>query len=184
MITQGPESEIARLFREAIRLLKKVSSRNPDWENNKALRDASATLERIGLYFPPLQLTPTEIEFREVSMNPAAAGQTQVFTGTLSPEGSAFPAGTSFTVTSNDTRLTFSVDSSGTRVSISYPEDWSLGSEDELFVEYSSSSFEPVPMNAPSSVQGMIYPTRGSATPPPPVNETPTPTGISFAQTE
>ncbi len=40
---------------------------------------------------------PTSITFKEISMNPTAAGQTQVFTGTLAPAGAVFPSDSVFT---------------------------------------------------------------------------------------
>jgi hypothetical protein len=121
--------------------------------------------------------TPTKITFQEITMAPTEAGQTQVFTGTLTPSGSSFPAGTTSTVTSNDPAVSPSVDSTGLIVSVTYPEGWVESTTTPLQFSWSTSSFVPEPSTSPAQLSATITP----SAPPPPV--VPTPTGVAFAQT-
>lgn len=133
-----------------------------------------AVLEEIERNLP---CTPTSITFQEILMNPTAAGQTQVFTGTLSPNGSVFPAGTTFTITSNDPAVSPTVDSTGLIVSVTYPEGWVESTETPLAFTWQTSTFVPVPSSSPSQITETITP---SAAPSPTV----TPTSVNFAQTQ
>ena len=123
------------------------------------------------------QRTATQIRFTEITMNPTEAGQTQVFTGTLSPNGAVYPAGTTFTVTSNDPAITPTVDPTGTVVTVTYPQGWTESTTTALAFQYASSVFVPVPSTSPTQVTATITP---SAPPQPP---TPTPVAINFQQT-
>lgn len=123
--------------------------------------------ERICLLEQRLAL-PTQIIFKEITMNPTAAGQTQVFTGTLTPAGSTFPADSVFAVTSNDSAVSPSVDSTGLVVSVTYPSGWVESTTTPLAFSYTASSAS-TGMNLPATI-----------TPSAPVV---VPTGITFAQT-
>jgi hypothetical protein len=69
-------------------------------------------------------LIPTAISFKESTMNQTQAGQSQVFTGTLSPAGATMPPDATFTIASNDPSVSPSVDSTGLIVSVTYPTGW------------------------------------------------------------
>ena len=112
---------------------------------------------------------PTSITFKEISMNPTAAGQTQVFTGTLAPAGSVLPSDSVFAVTSNDPAVSPSVDSTGLIVSVTYPQGWTESATTPLAFSYT----------ATSASTGMSL--AATITPSAPVV---VPTGITFAQTQ
>lgn len=121
---------------------------------------------RRELYHP----IPTSIRFQEITMNPTAAGQSQVFTGTLSPAGSILPADATFTVTSNDPAVSPSVDATGLIVSVTYPDGWVESTTTPLTFSYEAAS-----ASVPSfSLTTTITPSS------PPV---PFATSIAFAQT-
>jgi hypothetical protein len=124
--------------------------------------------------------TPTHIHFEERSMNPVAPGFTLVFTGTLSPNGAAFPGGTTFTVESSDSAVVPTVDATGLIVTVPLPADWT---PDAVTITYQTSEFVPSPGTSPTSLTQTITLTP-AVTPPPPPPATPTPTGISFARTQ
>lgn len=130
------------------------------------LREIRRLCERI-LHDMPHEL-PTSISFTETTMNPTAAGQTQVFTGTLAPAGSQFPSDSVFGVTSNDSAVSPSVDSTGLIVSVTYPSGWTESTTTPLAFSYS----------ATSASTGMSL--SATITPSAPVV---VPTGITFAQT-
>ncbi len=144
-------------------------------EIERLLRDILQRLKRIECKLE--SATPNGIIFKEITMNPTQAGQTQVFTGTLSPTGAVYPAGTTFTVTSNDPAIIPTVDSTGTIVSVTYPQGWIENPNTPLAFLYSSSVFVPVAPGTATQVSATITP---SAPPPPP---TPTPNSINFQQT-
>jgi hypothetical protein len=121
--------------------------------------------------------TPHHIRFKERTMLPPNPGNTLVFTGTIDPPGSAFPAGTTFTVTSDDPSVTPTVDETGLIVTIPIPLTAKEG--EVLVVNYASSTFTSDPVTSPAQITSAITLTIGSV-PPPPV---PTPTGIVFNQT-
>lgn len=111
---------------------------------------------------------PTSISFKEITMNPTQAGQTQVFTGTLSPSGATFPSDSVFGVTSNDPAVSPTVDSTGLIVSVTYPSGWTESTTTPLAFSYT----------ATSASTGMSL--AATITPSAPVV---IPTGITFAQT-
>lgn len=115
--------------------------------------------------------TPTAISFHEVTMNPTAAGQTQVFTGTLSPVGSAFPTDVKTTITSNDTAVSPSLDSTGLIVSVTYPNGWVESTTTPLAFTYSASSASNPTWNLGATITPSV--------PPAP----PLPLSITFFQT-
>ena len=102
-------------------------------------------------------------------MNPTAAGQTQVFTGTLAPAGAVLPSDSVFAVTSNDPAVSPSVDSTGLIVSVTYPQGWTESATTPLAFSYT----------ATSASTGMSL--AATITPSAPVV---VPTGITFAQTQ
>ena len=113
---------------------------------------------------------PTSITFKEITtMNPTQAGQTQVFTGTLSPAGATYPADTVFTVTSNDPAVSPTVDSTGLVVSVTYPAGWVESTTTPLAFSYAASS---------ASTSGSLTATITPSAPPAAF-----PTGITFSQT-
>jgi hypothetical protein len=120
--------------------------------------------------------TPIHITFQEITMLSATAGNTLVFTGTLAPSGSAFPAGTTFAVTSSDSTVSPTVDATGLIVTIPLPTGFVDNPTSPLTVTYTASGITPEPSTSPTSITAAITPTV-------PVPPTPTPTAISFAQT-
>src|ERR1017187_6941686 len=112
------ETALEHLLRVAQRSLEiqeqilQVSERNND------------LLQEIVDDLAPSPTFPTAIAFMEGTMNPTEAGQSQVFTGTLTPAGATYPADTTFTLTSNDPDVAPTVDSTGLIVSVTYPAGW------------------------------------------------------------
>lgn len=129
------------------------------------------TLERIeyDLRHPPHPPIPTHIRFTELTMNPTEAGQTQVFTGTLTPAGAIFPTDSVFGVTSNDPAVSPSLDSTGLVVSVTYPDGWVESTTTPLAFAYTATS-----ASTGMSLSATITPSA-----PPAI----VPTGITFAQT-
>lgn len=138
-----------------------------DRELLREARETHREVERIEEFLES-QRHPTQIIFKEITMNPTAAGQTQVFTGTLTPAGSTFPADSVFAVASNDSAVSPSVDSTGLVVSVTYPSGWVESTTTPLAFSYTASSVS-TGMNLPATI-----------TPSAPVV---VPTGITFAQT-
>jgi len=134
-------------------------------ENHRILRELLCALK------PP---PPTSISFQELTLNPTEAGQTQVFTGTLAPAGSAFPTYVAFTLTSNDTAVSPTLDPTGLIVTVTYPEGWVESTTTPLAFSYGATS----PSNPTWSLSATITPS--APPPPPPV----LPTSISFVQSE
>lgn len=124
----------------------------------------------------PQPSTPTGIQFEEITMNATAAGQSQVFTGVLSPAGSAYPAGTTFTITSNDSAVVPIVDATGLIVSVTYPDGWVESTTTPLVFRYASSVFVPVAPGNATEVTATITPSA-------PVAGLGTPNSIGFTQT-
>ena len=137
-------------------------------------RQEISLLEQIAQDFS--KLTPNRIRFTEITMLPTVGGNTLVYTGTLSPNGSAFPAGTTFTVTSNDPNVTPTVDPTGLIVTIPLPDGWVESTTLALAITWETSTFVPVPSSSPSQITEVITP---SAAP----SLTNTPTSVNFAQT-
>ena len=126
-------------------------------------------LDRLEWLVHRLISKPVSITFKEITMNPTASGQTQVFTGTLAPAGAVFPSDSVFAVTSNDPAVSPSVDATGLIVSVTYPQGWTESATTPLAFSYTATS-----ASTGMSLTATITP----SAPPPPV-----PTGISFAQT-
>ena len=120
--------------------------------------------------------TPTAVCFKETSMLSADPGNTLVFTGTISPDGAVFPAGTTFTVTASDPNAIPTVDSTGLVVTIPIPATATSG--ESLTITWQTSTFAPSPATSPASLQATIDLTVGSAPPP-----AATPTAVVFNQT-
>lgn len=120
--------------------------------------------------------TPVTISFKEITMLDPVAGNTLVYTGTLSPAGAQFPAGTSFSVTSNYPNVAPTVDATGLVVTVPLGSDFVDDPTNPLAISYATSSFFPEPSTSPAQITATITPT----IPPPP---TPTPTSINFVQT-
>ncbi len=139
-----------------------------------ALRVEELILERLDELAHPH--TPTHITFKEITMLQPDPGSTLVFTGTLTPAGSAFPSGTTFAVTSSDPTVTPTVDPTGLIVTIPLPATVTVG--ETLTVTYTASGITPSPADSPTSISGTIVLTIGT-----PVVATPTPTSIAFTQT-
>jgi hypothetical protein len=114
---QDAEKEIVDLLRELL----------------KELREVRELLPRR----PPLS---TSIVFKEISMNPTQAGQTQVFTGTLSPSGSVLAPDAVATITSNDPAVSPSLDSTKLIVSVTYPDGWVESPSEPLAFTYATTS--------------------------------------------
>lgn len=120
--------------------------------------------------------TPAGIIFvQENPMNLEGPGVTQVWTGVLSPTGSAFPSGTTFTATPSDPTVTATLDPTGLVLTIAYPSTFVPGAT-PFSVAWATSTFTPSPASSPASLSATITPTA----PPPPVL---TPISIAFAQT-
>jgi hypothetical protein len=120
--------------------------------------------------------TPTSLTFKEITMLEAIAGNTLVYTGTIDPSGSAFPAGTTFSVVSSDPTVTPTVDATGLIITIPLPATFVDDPAAPFSVVYTASGITPVPSTSPSALTTTIIPSV-------PVPPTPTPTGITFAQT-
>ena len=111
---------------------------------------------------------PTDIQFQEVTMLAPVAGNTLVYTGTLSPAGSQFPSDATFALVSSDPTVTPTVDATGLIVTIPLPS---------TFVEPPATPFNVVYTASSASNPG--WSVTATITPSAPAN---LPTGISFAQ--
>ena len=137
--------------------------------HDQYLHDILHEVKRIRVILESRQKpTPTTIIFKEISMLPPVAGNTLVYTGTLSPSGAVFPSDSVFAVTSNDPTVSPSVDSTGLIVTIPLPS---------TFVDNPASPFS-VGYTARSASTEMAL----SATITPSVPAV-VPTGITFTQT-
>jgi hypothetical protein len=142
-------------------------------ETNHLLRHIIRLLKNEEL--PP---TPASITFtqRGFTMLDPVAGNTLVYTGTLSPAGSAFPAGTTFTVVSSDPTVTPTVDATGLIVTIPLPSTFVDDPANPFNVTWSTSTFTPSPAGSPASLSAVITP----SIPTPPAA---TPVSVVFNQT-
>lgn len=111
---------------------------------------------------------PTSISFKETTMLPPVAGNTLVYTGTLSPAGAAFPSDTTFNLVSSDPTVTPTVDATGLIVTIPLPS---------TFVDNPATPFNVVYTAASASDGGSITATITPSVP------AAFPTGIAFTQT-
>ena len=83
----------------------------------------------------------TSITFhQENPMHPTAAGQTQVFTGTLSPAGSVLAPDAVAQIESNDPAVQPTLDSTQLIVSVTYPAGWVESPTTPLVFSYTTSS--------------------------------------------
>jgi hypothetical protein len=138
--------------------------------DRKLLEEILATEKRI-----EQELTPkiaTAIRFKEITMNPTEAGQTQVFTGTLSPAGSVLASDAVATITSNDPSVSPTLDSTQLIVSVTYPAGWVESTTTPLAFTYATTS-----ASTGQALSAVITPS--APPPPPPVLAT----SIAFAQT-
>jgi hypothetical protein len=118
---------------------------------------------------PPNLNLATKITFQGDSMNPTQAGQTQSFTGTLSPAGSILAPDAVATVTSNDPAVSPTLDSTQLIVSVTYPQGWVESTTTPLAFTYATTS-----ASTSQALSATITPSA------PPSNLA---TGISFSQT-
>ena len=125
--------------------------------------------EILRLLKPP---TAVSISFKEITMNPTEAGQTQVFTGTLSPDGSVLASDAVAKIESNDPAVQPTLDSTQLIVSVTYPAGWTENATTPLVFSYTTSS-----ATTSQALSATITPS--APPPPPPVLAT----GIGFAQT-
>jgi hypothetical protein len=142
------------------------------YEILKELRENNRLLHRLVKDEEPKVSTPTVITFQETTMLPPVAGNTLVYTGTLSPAGSAFPAGTTFAVVSSDPTVTPTVDTTGLIVTIPLPSTFVDDPANPFNVVYTASGITPSPSTSPTSITATITPSIPTATP----------TGIVFGQ--
>lgn len=159
------------LNHEEEKLLRKIL--NAIDEGNRhilgAIREETSLLRAILHRLPHPPATPTSISFQEISMLAPVAGNTLVFTGTLAPAGSAFPADAVFNLVSSDPTVSPTVDPTGLIVTIPLPG---------TFVDNPSSPFNVVyTATSASNPSWMVTSTITPSIP------TPLPTGITFIQT-
>ncbi len=110
-----------------------------------------------------------------MSLLPAEAGNTLVYTGTLAPSGATFPSDTVFALTSSDPTVVPTVDVTGLIVTIPLPTGFSDSDTAPLTIGYSATS-----ASTSMSLTGSITPTVPPTVPPVSVI---LPTGITFTQT-
>jgi hypothetical protein len=157
-------------------------SRNRDKERSdylarEILRTQEAILHELRKIEHDLHpKTPTNVRFKEITMLPPVAGNTLVYTGTLAPSGSQFPAGTIFALVSSDPTVTPTVDETGLIVTIPFPTGFVDDPANPFNVVYTASGITPNPATSPTTITATITPTIPT---PPPL----TPTGITFNQT-
>jgi hypothetical protein len=159
--------------------LREILERLDSCEHDQNKRDAHIAhlLRRIlHILESPSQSTPITISFKESTMLDPVAGNTLVYTGTTSPAGSAFPAGTTYTVTSSDPTVTPTVDATGLIVTIPLPSTFIDDPANPFNVVWATSVFVPSPADSPVSLTATITP----SIPTPP---SATPTSVAFAQT-
>ena len=138
-------------------------------ETNRTVENIQRLVHRL---LHPRHTTPTTISFQGDNMA-LVAGTTAVFTGTLTPAGSAYPAGTTFTVTSNYPTVTPAVDVDGLTITVPLPADFVDDPANPLSITYTTSTFVPNPATAPASLTATVTPSIPTLTP----------TSISFVQT-
>ena len=141
--------------------------READRHEIKLLREILCELRAIRHELQPKPAT--SIRFTEITMNLTQAGQTQVFTGTLSPDGSVLASDAIATVTSNDPAVSPSLDSTQLIITVTYPDGWVESTTTPLQFPYATTS-----ASTSQALSATITPSA-----PPAVLAT----GISFAQT-
>lgn len=146
-----------------------------DREEIKLLKQMVNSLRRIERELLPPTPSPAGVTFQEISMLPATAGNTLVYTGTFTPQGAAAP-GASFSVSSSDPSVVPTVDSTGLVVTIPLGDTFVDDPANPLTVTWNANGITPVPAGSPSSLRADIVPSL-------PVQPVPSPTGVVFAQT-
>ena len=142
-------------------------------EASLAVQEASLrTLRRIEQEILPAIPTPLTVSFQGDTMS-LVPGTTAVFTGVTSPAGSAFPAGTTFTVTTTDPTVGASVDATGLIVSLVLPTTFVDDPSNPFSFTVVSSTYVPVPSTSPASITTITTP----STP------VPTPLSVTYTQT-
>ncbi len=116
----------------------------------------------------PTYVLATNISFRETTMLPVQAGNTLVYTGTLTPAGSILAPDFVATVTSNDPAVVPTVDPTGLIVTVPLPAGWVESTTTPLAITYATTS-----ASTGQALAGTITP--GA--------ETVLATGVTFAQT-
>lgn len=112
---------------------------------------------------------PTQISFKETSMLDPVAGNTLVYTGTLTPAGAVYPSGAIFSLQSSDPTVNPTVDATGLVVTIVLPSTFVDDPNNPFNVVYTATSADGT-----QSITATITPSVPAAT---------FPTGITFAQT-
>jgi hypothetical protein len=135
--------------------------------NSSQEREQTRILERILHAVEPR--FPTSISFKgDSSMLPPVAGNTLVYTGTLSPAGAVYPSDTTFTLVSSDPTVTPTVDVTGLIVTIPLPATFVDNPATPFNVVYTAAS-----VSAAGSITATITPSAPAVFP----------TGVTFAQT-
>lgn len=111
----------------------------------------------------------TSISFTETTMLPVEAGNTLVYTGTLTPPGSVLAPDAVPAVASNDPAVTPTVDATGLIVTVPLPAGWVENPDTPLAITYTTTS-----ATTSQALSATITP--GA--------EVVLATGISFAQTQ
>ncbi len=138
-----------------------------DPEVVRLLKEIARTLRRIEHEILPT--LPSTIVFKETPMLAPVAGNTLVYTGTLTPVGALYPADTTFALVSSDPTVTPTVDSTGLVVTIPLPSTFVDNPASPFNVGYTALSTS----NPGWTVVATITPSIPSVLP----------TGISFVQT-
>jgi hypothetical protein len=89
---------------------------------------------------PPNSNFATKISFKETTMLPVEAGNTLVYTGTLSPAGSILAPDAQVEVQSNDPAVVPTVDSTGLIVTVPLPAGWVENETTPLEITYATTS--------------------------------------------
>lgn len=160
---------ILTVAEEQKRLLEELS-RNQERASKEQIRLIS---EIVKLLTPPP--LPTAITFTQqgddlMALLPTEGGNTLIYTGTLTPAGSTFPADATFTVISTDPAVLPTVDVTGLIVTIPLPSGWVESTTTPLAVSYAAASAS----NPTWTLSATITPSAPPA---------PLPTAISFTQT-
>jgi hypothetical protein len=138
------------------------------WDRLRCKERIERLLRQLRHDLNPNKLS-TSISFMETSMNPTAAGETQVFAGSLAPTGSVLASDAVATITSNDPSVSPTLDSTQLIVSVTYPAGWVESTTTPLAFAYATTSA--------STGQAL------SATITPSAPPNPLATAVSFAQT-
>jgi hypothetical protein len=146
-----------------------MSSHHHHPSDREILERILRVLERIERKIPNPTPFPTSISFKEISMLPPVAGNTLIYTGTLTPAGATYPTGTTFDLVSSDPTVTPTLDSTGLIVTIPLPATFVDNPAAPFNVVYTA-----IGPNPGESITATITPSIPAA---------PFPTGIVFTQT-